>query len=127
MTASVWALTFVTRQKKSPSSSGITGGVKMVAARATSASTTGSTLARTNRLKRFIVDLLRACIALFIAPTHDARSRMQQDADGSARGGQRADVSTRFAPDRPRSVYGLRTCCCAASVEAITPRRLIAS
>jgi hypothetical protein len=32
MTASVLALTFVTTQKKLPSSSGITGGVKIVAA-----------------------------------------------------------------------------------------------
>src|SRR5262249_51154910 len=60
MTATVWGLTFGARQKKLPSSSGITGGVKIVAASAAPASTTDSTLASRNLRARLIVDLLRA-------------------------------------------------------------------
>src|SRR5262245_2277811 len=60
MTASVWVLTFVTTQKKLPSSSGITGGVKMVAALAATANTAGSALASRNLLARLIMDLLRS-------------------------------------------------------------------
>src|SRR5262245_26064403 len=63
MTTSVLALTFVTRQKKLPSSSGLTGGVKMVVACAAVASTTDSTPAIRNLRKRLIVDILRARIA----------------------------------------------------------------
>src|SRR5262245_64868585 len=62
MTTNVLALTFVTRQKKLPSSSGITGGVKLVVACAAVASTTGSTPAIRNLRKRLIVHILRARI-----------------------------------------------------------------
>src|SRR5262247_2497602 len=65
MTTSVRVLTFVTRQKKLPSSSGITGGVKMVVACAAVASTTASTPAIRNLRKRLIVHILRARIAQY--------------------------------------------------------------
>ena len=63
MTVTGLALTFVTRQKKLPSSSGTTGGVKIVVAPAAAARIIDSTLASRNLWNRVIVDVLRACIA----------------------------------------------------------------